>query len=82
MSNIIHKNSSEQYDYHASLVTHVCQMAIMHHLQCMHVMHVQTYIKRGKGCLKREIDFNELMVFIKLDRGWLGGMFNGSKHFP
>ena len=43
-------------------------------------MHVHPYIKRGKGCLTGEIDQNELMVSIKLDRGWLGDMFNGAKY--
>mgnify|MGYP007130503538 CR=1 FL=1 len=47
-----HKNSSEQYDYHASRVTHVRQIGIMHHLHYMHGIHVHPYIKRGKGCLK------------------------------
>ena len=60
--------------YHASHVTRVRQMAIMHYTHVMpphvHPMHVSAYIKREKGYLMGRINSNDLMRSIKLDKGW------------
>ena len=49
----VHGDSNEQPGYHASHVTHLCQVAIKHHMHFMrshiHHMHLNTCIRRRKG---------------------------------
>ena len=56
MSLFIHENSDEQAGYHASHVTHVRQMVIIHHLHVMHPhihhMPVSINIEEGNETIK------------------------------